>query len=105
MGNALSYIFVKLCEIEISSIFDCENAYPSIVCKLEFVGISTFLNLWQLENAYSHIFVTLAGIEISSMFEYENAYGPMILIFCGIEISLISRRTNSYFCQSNIYLL
>ena len=39
LENACSHIFVTLCGIEISSIFDPENAYFSIVCKLEFVGI------------------------------------------------------------------
>ena len=68
-------------------IFENENASILIVCKLEFVGIKTFLRLLQSENAFSHIFVTLGGIEISLIVERENVYFSIVckLEFIGIE--------------------
>ena len=114
--------------IKISSIFDLENAYFSIVCKLEFGGISTFVRIVQLENAFSHIIETFDRIEISlravfenanlsivckldfseksifiSLMQYSNAHDEIILIFDGIENSLISRRTNKRMSNSSLF--
>ena len=58
--------------IKISSILVLENACLAIICKLEFVGISTF----------------------TSSLHSSNAYGDMILIFDGIEVSVILRSAN-----------
>ena len=57
----------KLAGKYISSIIEDSNADVSIVFKLEFSGISTFLSFLQPENAEWHIFVTVDGIEISSI--------------------------------------
>lgn len=59
--------------MKISSIFEHANEEYSNVFKLEFVGISTLVRLWQPQNAYSHIYVTLDGIKISSIFVSEKA--------------------------------
>ena len=67
------FIFVTLGGIKISSIAVREKANFSIVCKLEFFGISTFVRIPHEQNACPHIFVTLGGIEISSITERKNA--------------------------------
>ena len=43
--KAFSHIFVTLDGIKTSFIFVGENAYDSIVCKLEFVAIRSFYNI------------------------------------------------------------
>ena len=62
-------------------IFVYENAYDSIVCKLEFDEISNLLNSSQ----------------------YSNAYDEMILIFEGIWISTMSRLANKRMSNSSLF--
>ena len=75
--NEESHIFDTFEGIKIDSILELLNAHDSIVCKFEFVGISTFIRL-QLKKAYLHILDTFDGIKIDSIFEYENAFDPII---------------------------
>ena len=58
-----------------------ENKKDSIVCKLEFVGISTLLRF----------------------LHSSNANNEMILMFDGIEISLTSRLTNRRLSNSSLF--
>ena len=62
-------------------IFVYENAYDSIVCKLEFDEISNLLNSSQ----------------------YSNAYDEMILIFEGTWISTMSRLANKRISNSSLF--
>ena len=67
--------------IKIHLIFENENAFDPIVCKLEFGEISTFVRF----------------------LHSENAYDEMILIFDGIEISLMSRLANKSLSNSSLF--
>ena len=73
-SNAPWHIFETFDGIKISFIFVSLKAYFSIVCKLEFGGISTFVRFLQLKNAFSHIFETFDGIKISSICVSLNTF-------------------------------
>lgn len=67
----LEHLQVNQQGLKINSI---ENAFFSIICKLEFVGITTFLKLEHLENAAPHILETFCKIKSLLIFVFENSY-------------------------------
>ena len=86
MKNALSHIFETLGGIKISLIFVAANAYFPIVCKLDFGGISTLIRFKQLSNALDDMILIFDGIEISLMSLYANKSLSNSSVF-GSEIS------------------
>lgn len=55
--NALEHISVTFDRIRISLMFEDENEPNTIVCKLKFGDIATFVRFLYLENAFSHIHI------------------------------------------------
>ena len=87
-SKTIEDIATNLYSIDIGQIFDLsKTVFYTIVCKLEFVGILTFLRSLQSENALPRIFVKLGGIEISSIADSENA---LLSIVCKLEFVGIS---------------
>ena len=70
--NAFSLIFDTFDGMKKSLIINAENAYFSIVCKIEFGEISILVKFEQLSNAHDKIILIFDGMKIYSMSRRAN---------------------------------